>query len=267
MSLSKDSLPQSTTTTIDAEKQVKNSLKISALLNPVPTVNPTIIERPAKFSNTFPHGTHPPSERAPLNLLPQAGPPHTVYNNSFNIPTSATYQNLHPQIPQGKYIPTLLRDTRPAHHTPFTTSNSTQFNKGGLLAPNVPSTVINTAILAPPYPQYLKPIVPRARAHVIRVSKGKRVQGVADPSANSYARSPRLKLLHKISEQKRRAELRDVFRELEGLLRECGNIEDFTNISKTDIVDVAAMTIDQLAEELNSLSRERELLRMELKGI
>jgi hypothetical protein len=78
---------------------------------------------------------------------------------------------------------------------------------------------------------------------------------------NPYARSPRLKLLHKMAERKRRSNLRNVFDELKEVLCE----DEAISMSKSDIVDVAVSTIDSLHIRYEKLLREKEALCSELR--
>ncbi|PJF17225.1 hypothetical protein PSACC_02968 [Paramicrosporidium saccamoebae] len=76
-------------------------------------------------------------------------------------------------------------------------------------------------------------------------------------SQNPYARSPRLKHLHKLAERKRRSHLRVVFDELRDILTESnGQVPG----SKSDIVDAAVVTIDLLKEKCSELQRTKATL-------
>lgn len=73
-------------------------------------------------------------------------------------------------------------------------------------------------------------------------------RGLATP----YARSPRLKHLHKLAERKRRSHLRLVFDQLRDTL---GESTGKAPVSKADIVDSAILTIDKMTERINELHR------------
>lgn len=85
---------------------------------------------------------------------------------------------------------------------------------------------------------------------------------LAGQSTKPYARSPRLKAIHKMAERQRRFQLRSQFNELEQLLPDRNR-----TLRKTEVVDKAIQLIDELVKQREVLLREREELRNELFGI
>lgn len=84
----------------------------------------------------------------------------------------------------------------------------------------------------------------------------------AAQSTRPYARSPRLKVVHKMAERRRRFELRSQFNELEQLLPDCNRA-----LRKTEVVNKAIHLIDELVKQREALLGEREELRDELRGV
>lgn len=77
-----------------------------------------------------------------------------------------------------------------------------------------------------------------------------------DAKRSPYARSPRLKLLHKMAERKRRSQLRELLEELKCELKGSRNL----TMSKSEIVDSALITLEELKEKQRELKKAKESL-------
>lgn len=203
-----------------------------------------------------------PGRTPPATMSSNASEPHRSYALKITAllnPTSADVN-----ITEPRYVHNLPQPTFAIPHMKAIGTASLPTLRPGQMQPYSVPYVYTTA-----RPSQLSPVVHAAlqarlaqRSQPVVTKQRQSTPEVDEVSGtNPYARSPRLKLLHKMAERKRRSNLRNVFDELKEVLCE----DEAISMSKSDIVDVAVSTIDSLHIRYEKLLREKEALCSELR--